>query len=183
MSGVNSVVASIAPQCSNVSDITRYARRPSAAGWPQGAAFFATKVVSVFLGIIATSFLTFRYDLPAPLWNLWDQLDLLLDQNWNGATRFGVFILALGFGFSSTMTVRLCSSSCDSQIIDQKLILSILLQNTYANTVPFAADISSLFPKWISFTRGQMIIALLSPACVPWMLFTSGAKFVSACPS
>jgi nucleobase:cation symporter-1, NCS1 family len=44
LSGVNSIVASIAPQCSNVSDITRYASRPKAAGWPQGAAFFATKV-------------------------------------------------------------------------------------------------------------------------------------------
>lgn len=54
LSGVNSVVASIAPQVSNVSDITRYARTPRAAGWPQGVAFFVTKVVSVFLGIIAT---------------------------------------------------------------------------------------------------------------------------------
>lgn len=89
----------------------------------------------MFLGILATSFLTFRYNLETPLWNvslsrtastelaacadrasctqIWDQLDLILDNEWSAKSRFGCFIIALGFGFSSTMT------------------------NAYANTVPF----------------------------------------------
>lgn len=64
------------------------------------------------LGVPPTSFLTFRYNLEVPLWNLWDQLDVILTNEWSGASRFGVFVIAASFGFSSTMT------------------------NAYANTVP-----------------------------------------------
>jgi NCS1 family nucleobase:cation symporter-1 len=85
------------------SDITRYARSSKEVGWQQGVGFWVTKVISIFLAIFSASFLYSRFG-GTVIWNVWDQLDLILTEQWGPASRAGVFFIALGFAFSSTVT-------------------------------------------------------------------------------
>lgn len=82
----------------NQSDVSRYAKEPRQAGWPQGFTIFVTKSVMASMSIVATASLQSRYGGVAQ-WNVWDQLDLILEENWDAKTRFGwsVFILLSPF--------------------------------------------------------------------------------------
>lgn len=91
MSGINSVLGTSAPMITNQSDVSRYARDPKQAGWPQGFTIFVTRTIMSFLSIVATASLQSRYG-GAPQWNIWDQLGLLLEENWDAKTRFGWFV-------------------------------------------------------------------------------------------
>lgn len=94
MSGINSIMGTTAPMITNQSDVSRYARTPKQAGWPQGFAIFTTKTIMAFMSIVATSSLQSRYG-GIPLWNIWDQLHLLLDENWDAKTRVGWCVFQL----------------------------------------------------------------------------------------
>ncbi len=72
----------------NQSDVSRYAKEPRQAGWPQGFTIFVTKSIMACLSIVATASLQSRYGGIAQ-WNIWDQLSLILEENWNAKTRFG----------------------------------------------------------------------------------------------
>lgn len=82
---------------------------------------------------------------------VWDQLDLILDNEWTARSRFGAFCIALGFGFSSTMTNTYANTvslgSCSERLLPPR--------SDGLSQVPFGADISSLAPKFCNIIRGQ----------------------------
>jgi NCS1 family nucleobase:cation symporter-1 len=49
---------------------------------------------------------------------------------------------------------------------------------TTQNSIPFGCDMSGVFPKWLNIVRGQAICCFLSWAICPWLILTSGAKFI-----
>lgn len=52
-------------------------------------------------------------------------------------------------------------------------ILATVGVNVIANAVSPAYDFASVFPKWINFTRGALITAVLSVFVMPWKLYSS----------
>ncbi|KAF8174760.1 permease for cytosine/purines, uracil, thiamine, allantoin-domain-containing protein [Pholiota molesta] len=153
MSGINSILGTTVTMITNQSDVSRYARTPKQAGWPQGFAIFTTKTMMAFLSIVATASLQSRYG-GIPLWNIWDQLHLLLDENWDAKTRVGCFVIALGVAYS------------------------IMVTNLYANGIAFGADISAIFPRYFNIVRGQMCIAFISLPVLPWQILTNAQAFL-----
>ncbi|KDR68705.1 hypothetical protein GALMADRAFT_1024794 [Galerina marginata CBS 339.88] len=154
MSSINSILATTAPMITNQSDVSRYAKTPEQAGWPQGMTIFVTKTVIAFFSIISAASLQSRYGGIAK-WNIWDQLDLLLNENWSAATRCGCFIIALG------------------------VFYSVLVTNAYCNTVPFGADIAAIFPRYFNMIRGQILVTLVSMPVVPWQILTNAQAFLT----
>lgn len=94
ISGINSVLATTAPMITNQSDVSRYAKRPKDAGWPQGFTIFTTKTFMAFLSIISAASLQSSYGGQAQ-WNIWDQLSQLMEENWDAKTRFGAYVVSL----------------------------------------------------------------------------------------
>ncbi|PPQ68480.1 hypothetical protein CVT25_008406 [Psilocybe cyanescens] len=142
MSAINSVLATVAPMITNQSDVSRYAKAPRHAGWPQGLTIFVSKSLFAFFSIIAAASLQSRYGGEAR-WGIWQQLQLLLEENWDGKTRFGCFFIACGVAYS------------------------VMVTNAYCNSVPFGADIAALFPPMI---RGQIFMTLVSLPVLPWQI-------------
>jgi NCS1 family nucleobase:cation symporter-1 len=154
ISGINSVLATTAPMITNQSDVSRYAKRPKDAGWPQGFTIFTTKTFMAFLSIISAASLQSRYGGQAQ-WNIWDQLSQLMEENWNAKTRFGAFVIAAS------------------------VFYSIMVTNAYCNSLPFGADISAIWPKYFSIVRGQVFIALISLPVLPWQILTNAQAFLT----
>ncbi|KAF4623810.1 hypothetical protein D9613_001476 [Agrocybe pediades] len=154
MSAINSILATTAPMITNQSDVSRYAKTPKDAGWPQGFTIFVTKVTMAFFSIIAAASLQSRYGGEAK-WNIWDQLALLLEQNWNAATRCGCFVIAFGVAYS------------------------VMVTNVYCNSVPFGADIAALWPRYFNIVRGQIFITLISLPVLPWQILANAQDFLT----
>ncbi|KAH9487256.1 Allantoin permease [Psilocybe cubensis] len=148
MSAINSVLATVAPMITNQSDVSRYAKAPRHAGWPQGVTIFVSKSVFAFFSIIAAASLQSRYGGEAK-WGIWQQLQLLLEENWDGKTRFGCFFIAVGVAYS------------------------VMVTNAYCNSVPFGADIAALFPRYFTIVRGQIFMTLVSLPVLPWQILTN----------
>ncbi|KAF8972564.1 permease for cytosine/purines, uracil, thiamine, allantoin-domain-containing protein [Flammula alnicola] len=154
MSSINSVLATTAPMITNQSDVSRYAKNPKQAGWPQGFTIFTTKSTMAFLSIVSTASLQSRYGGVAK-WNIWDQLDLLLTEDWSAKTRFGCFVIALG------------------------VFYSVMVTNIYCNSIPFGADIAAICPKYFNIVRGQVVIALISLPVLPWQILDNAQDFLT----
>jgi len=88
-------------------------------------------------------------------WNMWDQLNAVLDANWNATARTGCFFVAM--------------SMC----------LGTIGTNLSANSIPFGADMTGLFPKYLTIVRGQIVVWICGFAIVPWKFLTSAAKFIT----
>jgi NCS1 family nucleobase:cation symporter-1 len=71
-------------------------------------------------------------------------MDAILDRYWSGTTRFAIFLASFAWSFT------------------------ILGTNIAANMIPFGADASMLLPRYINIPRGQILVALLAFAVVPW---------------
>lgn len=48
-----------------------------------------------------------------------------------------------------------------------------------ANSIPFAADITGLFPRWMTIRRGQVLCALLGLAITPWNFLQNARQFLT----
>ncbi|KAK0210378.1 permease for cytosine/purines, uracil, thiamine, allantoin-domain-containing protein [Desarmillaria ectypa] len=154
MQGVNIVMSGISPMLISQPDLTRYARAPFDASYPQAIAAFLVKVLIYFLSIGTTSAIQVLYG-GEPTWNLWDQLDLILDHNWNASARTLCFLVAITFVGGTALT------------------------NISANSIPFGADITGIFPRWFNIRRGQVLCAILGLAITPWNFLTSAAQFLT----
>jgi NCS1 family nucleobase:cation symporter-1 len=77
-------------------------------------------------------------------WNPYDLLNGILDNSYTPKARAGVFFASLAFAFSALGTTIAC------------------------NIIPFAADVTSLVPRYINIVRDQFICLILSFAIVPW---------------
>ena len=82
-------------------------------------------------------------------------ISLVLDHHWTAASRTAVFLCSFCFLFSAFGT------------------------NFGANSIPFGADMTGLFPKYLTIRRGQVLCAILGVAVVPWKLLTNAKTFLS----
>lgn len=51
--------------------------------------------------------------------------------------------------------------------------------NFAANSTPFGADMTGLFPKWLTIRRGQALCAILGVVVQPWQLMANAQAFLS----
>ncbi len=87
--------------------------------------------------------------------NIWDLLNAILDHNFTPAARTAVWLVSLAFLFSQFGI------------------------NFGGNSIPFGADMTGLFPKYLTIRRGQVICAILGVAVVPWKLIANATAFIS----
>ncbi|KAK1541009.1 NCS1 nucleoside transporter [Colletotrichum paranaense] len=153
MSGINVIMGSLSPMLVNQPDLARYCREPRDAGWLQGACVFFAKILVFFLGLASTTSLQGAWG--KAYWNLWDLLDAILDHYWNPTARAGVFFVSFSF------------------------ILSVLATNFGANSLPFGADMTGLFPRYLTIRRGQIVCAILGIVVLPWKLIANASAFIS----
>ncbi|KAL4875889.1 permease for cytosine/purines, uracil, thiamine, allantoin-domain-containing protein [Aspergillus karnatakaensis] len=153
MDGINVIMGSLSPMLVNQPDLARYCKHPRDAGWPQGAAVFVSKVVVFFLGLASTASIQGAWG--TAYWNIWDLLEAILDHYWTPAARCAVFLVAFSFMFSQFGT------------------------NFGGNSIPFGADMTGLFPRFLTIRRGQILCAILGIAVVPWKLLANASAFLS----
>ncbi|KAF9889716.1 hypothetical protein FE257_007022 [Aspergillus nanangensis] len=153
MDGINVIMGSLSPMLINQPDLSRYCKRPKDAGWPQGAAVFFSKVIVLFLGLAATASIQGAWG--TAYWNIWDLLGAILDHYWTPAARCAVWLVAFTFLFSQFGT------------------------NFGANSIPFGADMTGLFPRVLTIRRGQVLCAVLGVAVLPWQLIANAEAFLS----
>ncbi|KAL4746366.1 hypothetical protein BDW72DRAFT_210510 [Aspergillus terricola var. indicus] len=153
MDGINVIMGSLSPMLVNQPDLARYCRKPRDAGWPQGAAVLVSKVVVFFLGLASTASIQGKWG--TAYWNIWDLLSAILDHEWTPGSRCAVWIVAFSFLISQFGT------------------------NFGGNSIPFGADMTGLFPRFLTIRRGQVLCAVLGVCVVPWKLLASAGAFLS----
>ncbi|KAJ7637179.1 allantoin transport [Roridomyces roridus] len=153
LNGINTVMGTMSPMILNQPDIARYARNPRDAGWPQGISMLVIKTFIFFFSISTACALQVLFD--TTYWNMWDQLNAVLDTHWNATARTGCFFVAISMCLGTVGT------------------------NISANSIPFGADMVGLFPKYLTIVRGQIIVWICGFAIVPWKFLTSAAKFIT----
>lgn len=60
------------------------------------------------------------------------------------------------------------------------IILAIVITNARYNSLPVDADITGLFPKYLTIVRGQIICAASAPLLVPWKIIANAASFLTS---
>ncbi|KAM0327153.1 hypothetical protein ACHAQA_006284 [Verticillium albo-atrum] len=153
MNGINVIFGGLSPMLVNQPDLARYCRKPRDAGPIQGVSVFVSSVIVFFLGLAATTSMQGVYG--EAYWNIWDLLGAILDHNWTPGARAAVFFVALAF------------------------LLGVFATNFGANSIPFGADMTGLFPKWLTIKRGQVLCAILGVVVMPWKLIASAGAFLS----
>lgn len=145
-------MANFAVLIMNNPDFSRFAKRPSAAIWPQIISIPFSFAITSFIGIIVSSASTVLYD--ETIWNPLDVLQKFLEGNNSGA-RAGVFFIATVFAISQ--------AGC----------------NIAANSVSAGTNLSALLPKYMNIRRGSYLCALVGFVMCPWKLMTSSNKFTT----
>jgi NCS1 family nucleobase:cation symporter-1 len=114
-----------------------------------------TQGISVFVSSIVVFFLgmasttAIQAKWGVAYWNVWDLLDAILDH-----ARAGIFFVALAFMFG------------------------VFATNFGANSIPFGADMTGLFPKVLTIRRGQVLCAILGVVVQPWQLMANASAFL-----
>ncbi|EIW67353.1 hypothetical protein TREMEDRAFT_33665 [Tremella mesenterica DSM 1558] len=153
LQGLNAIFGTISPMLINQPDIGRYANRPSSALHPQFWSMWINKIIVFFIGVVTAAASAKMFG--TTVWNVWDLCTKILDHHWNAHWRAGIALFAL--------------AQCAGTIAT----------NVFANSIPFGVDMAGCFPKYINIVRGQFICCVLSWAVCPWLILTSGAKFVT----
>lgn len=152
MAGINTIFGSLSPMLVNQPDLSRYCKKPSDAGISQGISVFASSIIVFFLGMASTTSIQARWGVAH--WNIWDLLDAILDHYFSAGARAGVFFVALAFFFG------------------------VFVTNFGANSIPFGADMTGLFPKVLTIRRGQVLCAILGVVVQPWQLMANAGAFL-----
>ncbi|KAJ4992384.1 hypothetical protein SVAN01_02093 [Stagonosporopsis vannaccii] len=150
---INAVMGALAPVMINQPDVARYGRSYNDVTWSQGTAILISKVLVMFLGTATTAAAT--NVLGKSYWNVWDLYGAILDQYWSPAARAGIVFASLG------------------------MMLAILITNAGSNSLPVGADLTGIFPRWLTIIRGQVICAVLAPLLVPWKIIASASSFLT----
>ena len=152
--GIMSSIANFATLIVNDPDFARFARRPKDALWAQLLTIPLGFAVTSFIGIIVSSSSTVIYG--KPIWSPLTLLKLFLeDEHVNGATRFGVFVIATAFTLAQLGT------------------------NIAANSVSAGTDMTALLPRYLNIRRGSYICAGLGLVMCPWHLLSSSNSFTT----
>jgi NCS1 family nucleobase:cation symporter-1 len=154
ITGIMSSIANFAALIVNNPDFSRFARKPKDSLWSQLITIPVSFALTSFIGIIVSSSAAVIYGEP-----VWSPLELLgnflRDEQVNGGTRFGVFIIAAAF------------------------VLSQLATNLAANSISAGTDMSALLPRFINIRRGSYICALIGLAICPWNLLKDSNSFTT----
>ncbi|KAH8807554.1 allantoin [Xylogone sp. PMI_703] len=89
------------------------------------------------------------------LWNPWDLMAEILNHHWRSDVRFAIV---------------LCASAW---------VVVALATNIGCNMIPFGADASLLWPKYLTITRRQLIVHLAGFAICPWKIMASASIFLT----
>ncbi|KAG7697143.1 hypothetical protein KL930_002406 [Ogataea haglerorum] len=149
----NSVAGALSPMIVNQPDIARYSKKKSHVLIPQAVGVILTTMIVLILGMACNSALKKVYG--QSYWSIWDMFDAILDHEWSAKTRTAIFLCALVFSLSAAGT------------------------NVFANSIPFAADITFLVPRYFTIVRGQVFIGLLTWALVPWKTVNSAQTLLN----
>lgn len=152
MSGINTIFGSLSPMLVNQPDLARYCKKPRDAGISQGISVFVSSIIVFFLGMASTTSIQARWGNAH--WNVWDLLDAILDHYFSAGARAGIFFVALAFFFG------------------------VFATNFGANSIPFGADMTGLFPKMLTIRRGQVLCAVLGVVVQPWQLMANASAFL-----
>ncbi|KAM0719741.1 hypothetical protein Q7P37_003874 [Cladosporium fusiforme] len=154
ITGIMSAIANFATLIVNDPDFSRFARTPKDALWSQLFTIPISFALTSFIGIIVSSSAAVIYGDP-----VWSPLELLgnflRDEEVNGGTRFGVFIIAAAF------------------------VLAQLGTNIAANSVSAGTDLTALLPRFINIRRGSYICAVVGIAICPWNLLKDSNSFTT----
>ncbi|THX37031.1 hypothetical protein D6D10_06192 [Aureobasidium pullulans] len=153
ISAINSVMGALAPVLINQPDIARYGHSYSDVTWSQGAGILISKVLVMFISTATTAAAT--NVLGKSFWNVWDLYGAILDQYWSPGARAGMVFASFG------------------------MMLAVLVTNAGSNSLPVGADLTGIWPRWLTIVRGQVICALLAPLLVPWKIIASATSFLT----
>lgn len=150
---INSVMGALAPVLINQPDIARYGHSYKDVTWSQGLGILISKVLVMFLGTATTAAAT--NVLGTSYWNVWDLYNAILDKYWTHGARAGMVFASFG------------------------MMLAVLITNAGSNSLPVGADLTGIFPRWLTIVRGQVLCALLAPLLVPWKIIASATSFLT----
>ncbi|KAI4956642.1 hypothetical protein J4E91_000855 [Alternaria rosae] len=150
---INSVMGALAPVLINQPDIARYGHSYGDVTWSQGFGILTSKVLVMFLSTATTAAAT--QVLGKSYWNVWDLYDAILDQYWTAGARAGIVFASFG------------------------MMLAVLVTNAGSNSLPVGADLTGIFPRWLTIVRGQVLCAILAPLLVPWKIIASATAFLT----
>lgn len=153
MYAINSGMGNTATLITNQPDIARWSKTKTGAQWSQLCTQPIGVTLSATLGILSTAAINNAWGLQ--LWNPWDLLGAILDRYWSASTRFAIFLAAFVW------------------------MVSILGTNIAANMIPFGADSTMLFPRYVNIPRGQFIVEFLAFAICPWKILRSADVFTT----
>ena len=154
--GIMSSISNFATLIVNDPDFARFARRPKDALWSQLLTIPCGFALTSFIGIIVASSSSIIYPGRDPIWNPLDLLMAFLeDEQVNGGTRFGVFVIAAAF------------------------VLAQLGTNIAANSVSAGTDLTALPPRYLNIRRGSYICAAVGIVMCPWHLLSSSNNFTT----
>jgi len=150
---INSVMGALAPVLINQPDIARYGHSYGDVTWSQGLGILISKVLVMFLSTATTAAAT--QVLGKSYWNVWDLYTAILDQYWSAGARAGMVFASFG------------------------MMLAVLVTNAGSNSLPVGADLTGIFPRWLTIVRGQVLCAVLAPLLVPWKIIASATSFLT----
>lgn len=153
MMAVNSILGSISAMIINQPDVARYARKTSSPLLPQLIGFLLSKIAIQLFAMVAVA--SFYRVSGVAYWSLWDLLDGILNEHWTAGARCGCCLVAFAFCIGNMGT------------------------NLFGNAIPFAADMTGLFPKYINIRRGQVLMACVCWAIVPWKMMKNATTFLT----
>ncbi|KAJ9493576.1 hypothetical protein H2202_010950 [Exophiala xenobiotica] len=136
-----------------VPDLARYSKTPNAQVWGQLIALPVAQTICGAFGVLATAAVKDTYG--TAYWNPYDLLEAILDHSYTSKARAGVFFASAAFAFATLGTSIAC------------------------NFIPFAADVTSLLPKYINIVRGQVLCLIIAFGIVPWKIVASADGFLA----
>lgn len=152
MSILNSIFGTLSPMIINQPDISRYAKRKQDTVIPQAIGFLPSKIMVLVFGMVST--VSIRRAYGEMYWNMWDLFAGILDHSWTAGSRTAVCLLAFSFALGTAGT------------------------NIFANSIPFSADLTGLFPKYITIVRAQIIAGFSAWIFVPWKFLANATQFL-----
>lgn len=153
ITAINSVMGALAPVLINQPDIARYSKSYKATTWSQGLGILFSKTLVMFLSTATTSAATGV--LGSSYWNVWDLYDAILTAYWSPSARAGMVFASFG------------------------MMMAVAVTNAGSNSLPVGADLTGIFPRWLTIVRGQCLCALLAPLMVPWKIIADAASFLT----
>lgn len=146
-------MGALAPVLINQPDIARYGHSYSDVTWSQGIGILLSKGLVMFPSTATTAAAT--QVLGKSYWDDWDLYTAILDQYWTPGARAGMVFAFFG------------------------MMLAVLVTHAGSNSLPVGADLTGIFPRWLTIVRGQVLCAMLAPLLVPWKIIASATSFLT----